>query len=205
MTFSATVKTGTSMARCAPCRCRPRWRPAAPDVAFAVDQNRPRCPLQQPVQTFIREHRMPFLPSSAWISPGSTVRSMGRRDQAPKPADAVQFESQRNLPGRAVWGGGSDKPAPVAMISPREPACCHELRRESLPSAHQPLRSYLGELGEVTFTVPEMMSFFSCSTSALRPASILLSNSWYGAIETPLFFSVPMKPAVEARPRPCAL
>ena len=42
-----------------------------------------------------------------------------------------------------------------------------------------------------TLTVPAMMSAFSLSTSALSPASTLLSNSWYGASETPLFSSVP--------------
>ena len=97
--------------------------------------------------------------------------------------DAAQFESQRNLLDRRAgdrWTrDGRAAARPRVVTRGRAAAGCY------LPEGH------FGALADSTFTVPAMMSAFSLSTSALRPASTLLSNWLYGASETPLFSSVP--------------
>src|SRR2546421_6042971 len=115
----------------------------------------------------------PFAPSRAWISPGSTTRSMwSLATRAPKRLVMPRSSSLRATswwgrhPGRPRESGGRDGPG----------------------------RAYFGWFGEVTCTLPLMMSCLSWSSSLLRSAGTLLSYSWNGASCTPLLANVPIDP-----------
>ncbi len=94
--------------------------------------------------------------------------------------DAAQFESQRDLP-QTVWCGE------LFTIGPGRGTA----GPTGVGPAVRPDLVHFGWAGEVTLTVPAMMSAFSLSTSPLSSGLTLLSKSWYGAMETPLFSSVP--------------
>src|SRR5439155_2551457 len=97
--------------------------------------------------------------------------------------DAAQFEFQlRHPPVRA----GARAAGPSVTQSIRSSS--------SGQAAGSGETAHFGWAAEVTVILPSMMSCLSLSTSDLRSAAIFASNSWYGAIDTPLFFSVPTAP-----------
>src|SRR2546423_14429488 len=120
----------------------------------------------------------PFSPSRAWISPGSTTRSMwALATRSPK---RLVMPRSSSLSATSWWGRHPGRP------------------RES-GGRDGPGRAYFGCAGEVTCTLPLMMSCLSWSSSLFRSAGTLLSRSWNGASCTPLLASVPVDP-----PPPCS-
>src|ERR1044071_6218859 len=81
---------------------------------------------------------------------------------------------------------GGRVPADAARAAGPGPAPSRRIVLSTPPAVLIPMggqrQCYLGSAGELTVTLPEMMSCLSWSTSVFRSAGTLLSNWLYGAI-----------------------
>ena len=205
ITFSATVKTGTSM-KCwwtmpipASIASPGSWKCTSwPSMRILPSSGRYR-----PNRVFISvDFPAPFSPSRQWISPGSMTRSIesfavkvpnrlvipcsSSRTLLP-PTPGVDCSHTSDQGASNSCSGSGDSPCFARDVT-KPPGAGRGGLRRAIRECQLPW----GEFVDSTLMVPSMICALSSSILVVSSAGTFDSKSWYGARPTPSLASVPM-------------